>query len=125
MSKMTSWHVGVAAEAFAAAQFARLTYDVSVQYGANQPEYDLIAVNGDRIPAYLHIRQSVAPLVIPFDDNGNAGIIIKSLTEGVDDNRTLQVVFAFSDLDLPLDNRNGITVVIGNDRLFAVFLYFT
>ena len=49
MSKMTSWHVGVAAEAFAAAQFARLTYDVSVQYGANQPEYDLIAVNGDRM----------------------------------------------------------------------------
>ena len=44
MSKMTSWHVGVAAEAFVAAQFARLTYDVSVQYGANQPEYDLIAV---------------------------------------------------------------------------------
>lgn len=49
MSKMTSWHVGVAAEAFVAAQFARLTYDVSVQYGANQPEYDLIAVDGDRI----------------------------------------------------------------------------
>ena len=49
MSKMTSWHVGVAAEAFAAAQFARLAYDVSVQYGANQPEYDLIAVDGDRM----------------------------------------------------------------------------
>ena len=43
MQKMTSWHVGVAAEAFAAAQFARFRYDVSVQYGANQPEYDLIA----------------------------------------------------------------------------------
>lgn len=49
MSKMTSWHVGVAAEAFAAAQFARLAYDVSVQYGANQPEYDLIAVDGDKM----------------------------------------------------------------------------
>lgn len=49
MSKMTSWHVGVAAEAFAAAQLARLTYDVSVQYGANQPEYDLIAVDGDKM----------------------------------------------------------------------------
>ena len=46
---MDSWHVGVAAEAFAAAQFARYTYDVSVQYGANQPEYDLIAVSGDKI----------------------------------------------------------------------------
>ena len=46
---MNSWHVGVAAEALAAAQFARYTYDVSVQYGANQPEYDLIAVSGDKI----------------------------------------------------------------------------
>ena len=46
---MKSWHVGVAAEAIAAAQFARFTYDVSVQYGANQPEYDLIAVSGDKM----------------------------------------------------------------------------
>ena len=49
MRKMTSWHVGVAAEAFAAAQFARFRYDVSVQYGANQPEYDLIAASGDKM----------------------------------------------------------------------------
>ena len=49
MSKMTSWHVGVAAEAFTAGQFARYAYDVSVQYGANQPEYDLIAVSGDKM----------------------------------------------------------------------------
>lgn len=49
MEKMTSWHVGVAAEAFAAAQFARFRYDVSVQYGANQPEYDLIAVSGEKM----------------------------------------------------------------------------
>ncbi len=46
---MKSWYVGVVAEAFAAAQFARYTYDVSVQYGANQPEYDLIAVSGDKM----------------------------------------------------------------------------
>ena len=46
---MNSWHVGVAAEAIAAAQFARYTYDVSVQYGADQPEYDLIAVSGDKM----------------------------------------------------------------------------
>lgn len=46
---ISSWHVGVAAEAFAAAVFARYGYDVSVQYGANQPEYDLIAVSGDKI----------------------------------------------------------------------------
>ena len=49
MSTLGSWHVGIAAEAFVAAQFARFSYDVSVQYGANQPEYDLIAVSGDRM----------------------------------------------------------------------------
>jgi len=45
----SSWQVATAAEAFAAAQFARCGWDVSVQYGANQPEYDLVAVDGDRI----------------------------------------------------------------------------
>jgi Holliday junction resolvase-like predicted endonuclease len=49
MKKISSWHVGVAAEAFAAAQFARYGIDVSVQYGANQPEYDLIATQGDKM----------------------------------------------------------------------------
>lgn len=49
MERIPSWHVGVAAEAFAAAQFAKFRYDVSVQYGANQPEYDLIASSGDKI----------------------------------------------------------------------------
>lgn len=47
MKTISSWHVGVAAEAYAAAVFARYGYDVSVQYGANQPEYDLIATSGD------------------------------------------------------------------------------
>lgn len=47
--EISPWHVGVAAEAYAAALFARYGYDVSVQYGANQPEYDLIAVSGDKI----------------------------------------------------------------------------
>lgn len=45
----SSWHVATAAEAFAAAQFARCGWDISVQYGANQPEYDLVAVSGDRM----------------------------------------------------------------------------
>ena len=47
--KISSWHVGVAAEAFAAALFARAGLDVSVQYGANQPEYDLVVVKGDHM----------------------------------------------------------------------------
>lgn len=32
-----------------AAQFARLGWDASVQHGANQPEYDVVAVDGDRV----------------------------------------------------------------------------
>lgn len=47
--KLRSWHIGVAAEAIAAAQFARCGFDVSVQYGANQPEYDLMVAKGDQL----------------------------------------------------------------------------
>jgi hypothetical protein len=47
--KNTSWQVAVAAEAITAAQFARCGFDVSVQYGANQPEYDLIVARGERM----------------------------------------------------------------------------
>lgn len=48
-TKPSSWHVAVAAEALAAAQFARCGYDVSVQYGADQPEYDLIVAKKDHL----------------------------------------------------------------------------
>ncbi len=48
-SKPSSWHISVAAEAIAAAQFARCGFDVSVQYGADQPEYDLIIAKGHRL----------------------------------------------------------------------------
>lgn len=48
-STFSSRHVGVAAEAFAAAVFAQCGVDISVQYGANQPEYDLIVARGDQI----------------------------------------------------------------------------
>jgi hypothetical protein len=55
----TNWHVSTAAEAIAAAQFARLGFNVSVQYGANQPEYDLMVDDGDRT---LKISVKVAPM---------------------------------------------------------------
>jgi Holliday junction resolvase-like predicted endonuclease len=45
---MRPYHVGVAAEAYAAALFARAGYDVLVQYGANQPEYDLVVAAPSR-----------------------------------------------------------------------------
>ncbi|NJK90390.1 MAG: hypothetical protein HC904_00285 [Blastochloris sp.] len=46
---MKTYHVAVSAEAYAAASFARAGYEVSVQYGANQPGYDLVAVKDSRI----------------------------------------------------------------------------
>ena len=49
MEKIRSWYIGVAAEAFTAAQFARFGYEPSVQYGADQPEYDLIAAKGEKM----------------------------------------------------------------------------
>jgi hypothetical protein len=48
-TKLASWQVAVAAEAITAAQFARCGFDVSVQYGADQPEYDLIVAKGDQM----------------------------------------------------------------------------
>jgi len=48
-AKINSWHVSVAAESIVASLFARIGYDVSVQYGANQPEYDLSISQGDRM----------------------------------------------------------------------------
>jgi hypothetical protein len=48
-TRASNWHVATAAEAIAAAQFARFGYDVSVQYGANQPEYDLMIASGAQI----------------------------------------------------------------------------
>ena len=40
--KMKQFHVAIAAEAFAAGLFAQAGCDVLVQYGANQPHYDLM-----------------------------------------------------------------------------------
>ena len=47
--QFTCWHAGVSAEAIAASLFARCGLDISVQYGANQPEYDLLVVRGDDV----------------------------------------------------------------------------
>jgi len=47
MTIMSSYQVAIAAEAFSAGLFAQAGYDVSIQYGANQPEYDLIVAHKD------------------------------------------------------------------------------
>lgn len=44
--RMTPYHVKVAAEAFAAGLFAQAAYDILVQYGADQPQYDLVVSRG-------------------------------------------------------------------------------
>lgn len=46
---MTSRQCEIAAESYAACLLAQSGYDVLVQYGANQPQYDLMAVKGGRI----------------------------------------------------------------------------
>ena len=46
---MSPYHTKVAAEAFAAAMFAQAGCDVSVQYGADQPVYDLIVARSDHL----------------------------------------------------------------------------
>jgi Holliday junction resolvase-like predicted endonuclease len=46
---ITSWQVSVAAESAVAMFLARVGWNVSVQYGANQPEYDLMAERGTSI----------------------------------------------------------------------------
>lgn len=45
----SSWHVATAAEAIAAAQFSRVGFNVAVQYGANQPEYDLMIASNEQM----------------------------------------------------------------------------
>ena len=46
---MTSRQCEIAAESYSACLLAQSGYDVLVQYGANQPHYDLMAVKEERI----------------------------------------------------------------------------
>jgi hypothetical protein len=57
MKPIRSYHVGVAAEAFAAGLFAQAGCDVLVQYGANQPEYDLVVTRGT-IARHISVKGS-------------------------------------------------------------------
>lgn len=46
---MTPRQCEIAVEAFTTSVLAQAGYDVLVQYGANQPHYDLVAVKENRI----------------------------------------------------------------------------
>jgi Holliday junction resolvase-like predicted endonuclease len=73
--KVSSRHIGVAAEAAAAALFARIGYDVSVQYGANQPEYDLIVARGE----------SILKVSVKGSQDGGWGLSQSTLVKGTAD----------------------------------------
>ncbi len=49
MSNPTQYHIKIAAEAFAAGLLAHACYDVLIQYGADQPTYDLVVGKGGKL----------------------------------------------------------------------------
>jgi hypothetical protein len=75
--KMNSYHVGVAAEAFVSYLFTRCGYDVSVQYGANQPEYDLVVSRND----------ALYKVSVKGSNDGGWGLCQSCLTKGKADYR--------------------------------------
>lgn len=48
MTGMTKYQVNVAAEAFAATAMSQAGYDVAMQYGTTQPDWDILATKGNR-----------------------------------------------------------------------------
>jgi hypothetical protein len=46
---MTPYQVNVAAEAFTAVVMSQAGYDVALQYGTTQPDWDILATKGERI----------------------------------------------------------------------------
>lgn len=92
--KASPFHVGVAAEAFAAGQFARFGFDVSVQYGANQPGYDLVVSR----------RSGLIRVSVKGSKDGSWGLTQGHLTKGMADyhdavdrwlDRHVGIVFCF------------------------------
>lgn len=63
----------IAAESYAACLLAQAGYDVLVQYGANQPQYDLVAVKGDRF----------LPVSVKGSQDGGWMLAVKYVKPGV------------------------------------------
>jgi hypothetical protein len=55
---MTSRQCEIAAESYTACLLAQSGYDVLVQYGANQPHYDLMAVKGEERKLPISVKGS-------------------------------------------------------------------
>ena len=104
MLKLTKYHTATAAEAIAAAQFARLGCNVAVQYGANQPEYDLTIDDGSRRPLCVSvkgIRGKSWPLAASLKKNGVS--YHGAIDAWVEKHRVGTVICLVSFLDVKLD----------------------
>lgn len=71
---MTSRQCEIAAESYAASLLAQCGYDVLVQYGANQPQYDLVAVKSGK----FH------PVSVKGSQDGGWMLAVRYKTGGVD-----------------------------------------
>lgn len=72
---MTSRQCEIAAESYAACLLAQSGYDVLVQYGANQPHYDLMAVKGE---------DRKLPISVKGSQDGGWMLAVRYLKPGVD-----------------------------------------
>ena len=70
---MTPRQCEIAAESYTACLLAQAGYDVLVQYGANQPDYDLVAVKGKR----------VLPISVKGSQDGGWMLAVRYKKEGV------------------------------------------
>lgn len=70
---MTPRQCEIAAESYAACLLAQTGFDVLVQYGANQPHYDLVAVKGKRL----------LPISVKGSQDGGWMLAVRYVKQGV------------------------------------------
>lgn len=70
---MTSRQCEIAAEAYAACILAQCGYDVLVQYGANQPHYDLVAIK----------KNQFLPVSVKGSQDGGWMLAVRYVKKGV------------------------------------------
>jgi hypothetical protein len=117
---MQKYHVSVAAEAYAAAAFARAGYEVSVQYGANQPGYDLVAIKGQRrlLISVEGSQDGGWVLHGKFKENRNWSEAVEKW-RGAQSADTIMFFVQFRAKEFSCDARNVSTSRTGSGRSFA------
>lgn len=91
---MNSYQVGIAAEAFAAAALARAGCDISVQYGANQPKYDLVASKGEK-NIQISVKGSQDGGWIAASSYKNSKVSYAEALENWEKKHNPKIIFAF------------------------------